>query len=78
MNSPRVTLIGCGAIGRALLTRARAIPQLRIIHVVVRATRIAATRAELDLLGIAAQVVDQVPADAQLVLECAGHGALLD
>lgn len=77
MNSPRVTLIGFGAIGRALLTRARTIQRLHIKHVVVRATRIAATQAELDTLGIAAQAVDQVPKDAQLVLECAGHGALV-
>jgi len=77
MNSPRITLIGFGAIGRALLTRARAVPQLRITHVVVRTTRIAATQAELDALGVTVQAVDQVAADAQLVLECAGHGALL-
>ncbi len=77
MNAPQVTLIGFGAIGRALLARARAIPRLRITHVVVRSTRIAATQAELDALGIAARAVDQVPADAQLLLECAGHSALL-
>ena len=71
MNSPRITLIGFGAIARALLTRARAVPQLRITHVVVRAARIAATQAELDALGVAVQAVEQVAADAQLVLECA-------
>ncbi len=78
MKAPRVTLIGCGAIGRALLARARAIPQLHITDVVVRAARIAATQAELEALGIAAQALDHVPASAQLVLECAGHGALLE
>ena len=78
MKSPGVTLIGCGAIGRALLARTRAIPQVRITHVVVRSARSAATQAELEALGIAAVACDQVPAEAQLVLECAGHGALLD
>ena len=78
MTTPHVTLIGFGAIGRALLMRARAIAQVRVSHVVVRSARIAATQAELDALGIAAQAVEQVPAHAQLVLECAGHGALAD
>ena len=68
-----VTLIGFGAIGRALFNRALALPGLRIGHVVVRAERVAAVQAEL---GAAAQACGEVPAAATLVLECAGHAAL--
>jgi len=68
-----VTLIGFGAIGRAVFQRLRGSAHTRITHIVVSAARVAALQAEW-----AGQVVvcDQVPEGSRLVLECAGHSAL--
>jgi len=68
-----VTMIGCGAIGRSLLARLHGHAGVRISHVVVPADVLAATRA---MVASDVTVTDTVPADAQLVLECAGHAAL--
>ena len=68
-----VTLIGFGAIGQALATRMRGHAAVRIAHVVVTPRSLAAARAAVDAEVV---VSDTVPADAQLLLECAGHGAL--
>lgn len=68
-----VTLIGYGAIGRSVLQRAATLPGIRISHVVVSSTRVHVVQSEV---GPQVRVVDQVPADARLVLECAGHSAL--
>lgn len=69
-----VTLIGWGAIARAVFARMAQAPGIRITHVVVRESKLAHTQAAL---GDAAQAVAQVPANTALVLECAGHSALL-
>lgn len=68
-----VTLIGYGAIGQTLLARLRGHAALRIAHVVVTPRSLATARAGVDADVL---VSDTVPADATLVLECAGHGAL--
>lgn len=70
-----VTLIGFGAIGRTLFERLAGNPGVRISHVVVSPNHMADTQAEL---GSSALVVDAVPTDADLVLECAGHSAITD
>ncbi len=69
-----VTLIGFGAIGRTLFQRMAGVPGLRITHVVVPAEHAAAAREHAGH----AQVVSQVPADTDLVVECAGHQALTE
>lgn len=69
----QVTLIGFGAIGRSLLERTRGHAGLRITHVVVSQGHVADAQARA---GADVCVTDAVPADAKLVLECAGHGAL--
>ncbi len=67
-----VCLIGYGAIGQAIVQRLAGHQRVKISHVVMRSERIA----QQDLpQGI--QAVNAVPPDAQLVLECAGHSALL-
>ena len=68
-----ITLIGFGAIGRAVFQRLRDTDALCITHIVVSPARVAALQAEL---GHAVQVTDQVPVCSRLVLECAGHSAL--
>lgn len=68
-----VTLIGYGAIGRSVHARLRGHAGVRIAHVVVSPRSLAAVR---DAVGSELAVLDSVPADATLVLECAGHGAL--
>lgn len=68
-----VTLVGFGAIGRAIFNRLLGSAQTRVTHVVVSSARVAALQAEL---GSAVQVTDVVPATCRLVLECAGHSAL--
>ena len=73
MTATRVTLIGWGAIARAIFARMAHAPGVRITHVVVRDSKVTDTQKEL---GEAALACTTVPADAQLVLECAGHSAL--
>lgn len=69
-----VVLIGLGAIGSAVFRRLQGHPQLRITHVVVSPASQAAVQQQL---GTLAQAVTAVPPQATLVLECAGHSALL-
>lgn len=69
----QVTLVGLGAIGRAILARMAGHPAVRITHVVVSSLHLEAARAEV---GPGVQVVPQVPEDTRLLLECAGHSAL--
>ncbi len=68
-----VTLIGYGAVGRSVHARLRGNVDLRIAHVVVSAASVAQVQ---QAVGPEVMVSDTVPADATLVLECAGHGAL--
>ncbi len=74
-----VCLIGFGAIGQAIVQRlaqndpAAGAPRVKISHVLVRTERVTQTQA---LLPSGIQAVSDVPPDAQLVLECAGHSAL--
>lgn len=70
-----VTLVGFGAIGRALLDRLEPAWGVHVSHVVVRGASVDRVQAEL---GQRARAVDAVPADARLVLECAGHAALVE
>jgi aspartate dehydrogenase len=69
-----VVLIGFGAIGSSVFRRLQSSTQVRITHVVVSP---ASKDKVQQQLGAQAQAVTAVPADATLVLECAGHGALL-
>ncbi len=69
-----ITLIGFGAIGRSLYERLQGHARLRVGAVVVSARSVASLEAEL---GSNVQVRDTVPPDSTLVLECAGHSALL-
>ncbi len=75
-----VTMVGFGAIGRSLLARIAGHPQLRVTHIVVPAAHADEARAAAAHLGLAdsVEVVTQVPAQASLVLECAGHAALTE
>ena len=69
------TQVGYGAIGRSLHQRLSSLGgAVRLRHLVVSPARVAALQAEL---GPAVRVTDAVPAQTGLLLECAGHGALL-
>ena len=75
MKTQDFTLIGYGAIGRALHQRLGQFGgAVRLRHLVVSPARVAALQAEL---GSAVQVTDQVPEQTDLLLECAGHSALI-
>ena len=75
MKTQDFTLIGYGAIGRALNQRLGQFGgAVRLRHLVVSPARVAALQAEL---GSAVQVTDQVPEQTDLLLECAGHSALI-
>ncbi len=69
----QVTMIGFGAIGRSLFNRMAGHPSVKISHIVVQESEIAKTQ---EIVGSAAKVSSSVPAETQLVLECAGHAAL--
>jgi len=68
-----LTLIGHGAIARALIGRLSQRTDVRVTQVVVRAERVAPTQAEL---GEAIRVLSHIPDGTKLVIECAGHEAL--
>jgi aspartate dehydrogenase len=71
----QVTLIGWGAIARSIFERLSQDTRVRISHVVVRDSKVAATQAQIGPTVVACSAV---PNDAQMVLECAGHTALTD
>ncbi|MDI9333258.1 MAG: aspartate dehydrogenase [Cytophagales bacterium] len=68
-----ITLIGYGAIAKALCVRLANHSQLRITHVVVRAEKVGSTQSQLPVGCLA---VSHIPQGAALVVECAGHSAL--
>ena len=69
-----VTMIGFGAIGQSVFMRLAGRPDVRIAHVVVPSASVTNVQART---GAAVLVTDCVPETAGLVLECAGHAALL-
>lgn len=69
-----VVLIGFGAIGSSVFKRIQSNTEVRITHVVVPADAVADVQRQL---GERAHAVAEVPASARLVLECAGHAALV-
>ena len=75
MRTQELTLIGFGAIGRAVYQRMQAHAGVRITHIVVSEAKVAGLQAEL---GSCVTVTHQVPPATPLVLECAGHTALTD
>lgn len=73
-----ICLIGYGAIGRSIMQRLGHTDRLRISHVVVRKQQVAQTQTMLDTLPGRCRAVSAVPDTANLVLECAGHSALME
>ena len=73
----RVALIGCGAIGTALLELIQNDADLQVAAIVVPAEFSAAAQATAQRLAPKAQVVHAVPGQGiDLVLEAAGHAAI--
>jgi aspartate dehydrogenase len=70
----KLTLIGFGAIGRSLYARLQGHSRLLVDAIVVSPRSVAAVQAEV---GCGARVGSEVPDDAYLLLECAGHAALV-
>jgi aspartate dehydrogenase len=68
-----LSLIGLGAVGRAIFERAWQEPEIRIRAVVVSESRRAEAAAWIDGR---AEVLTHLPRDCDLALECAGHAAL--
>src|SRR6218665_1558174 len=73
MRVQQVTLIGCSAIGRALIARMAGHPTVRITHVVVSEGHTADCQATV---GDGVIACSEVPPETTLLLECAGHGAI--
>lgn len=69
-----VTMIGFGAIGQSVFKRLAGHPGIRVAHVVVPGEFVAGVQAQA---GADVRVTDRVPDTPGLVLECAGHAALL-
>ena len=69
------TLIGWGAIAQALHARLGALPNVRLDCVVVRPERLPEVRARI---APEVKVQSEVPQRCGLLLECAGHSALID
>jgi aspartate dehydrogenase len=71
----KLCIVGWGAIGQTLYRRLSAHPRLQITHVVTRPGQEAAVQAQL---GEGTRALGEVPAQAELLLECASHSALAD
>ena len=69
MKVQELTLIGFGAIGRAVYQRMNQHERIRITHIVVSRGKVAQLQIEL---GEAVTVSHQVPIGTPLILECAG------
>jgi aspartate dehydrogenase len=78
----RIALVGCGAMGMAVLRRLQDSSSEVVAFVVVRERHIAATRKALLAIGCDANVVSELDAAAHrhidLLVECAGHGAIAE
>lgn len=75
----RIALVGCGAIGRALLQALAGDAALRVAAVVVRAPGVVAARQAAAAWAPQAAVGDAVPVDGvDLLLEAAGHAAIAE
>ena len=73
----RVALIGCGAIGVAVLELLQADADLRVTALVASATSVGRAASVAQRLAPAASVVTAVPVDdVDLVVEAAGHSAI--
>ncbi|MDR0259331.1 MAG: NAD(P)-binding domain-containing protein, partial [Comamonas sp.] len=73
----QIALIGCGAIGSALLELVQNDAGLQIAAIVVPGDSQGAARAVAQRLAPGAQVVQTVPAAGiDLVVEAAGHAAI--
>ena len=77
MSTLRVALVGCGAIGTALLELLRDDPALAVVAVVVPDAGAAAARSVAQAFAPRAEVSSGVPAQGiDLVIETAGHAAI--
>lgn len=72
-----VTLVGLGAIGHGVLAALERDACVRVAQAVVPAADVAAVRSEFPAVAIAARL-DDLPATPSLLLECAGHQAVLE
>ncbi|MDM0115169.1 aspartate dehydrogenase [Variovorax sp. J22R133] len=72
-----VALIGCGAIGTAMLKLVQDDASLAVVAIVVPPEGVAAAQAAARTLAARAEVVTQVPATGiDLIVETAGHAAI--
>lgn len=72
-----VTMVGCGAIGHGVLLALAGDSAVRIGQVVARPDKIAAIQAQFSHLAVAARLQD-LPRRPALLLECAGHQAVVE
>ena len=70
----KLTLVGYGAIGRTLYQRLQGHTRLLVDTIVVSPRSVVAVQA---MVGAGTRVCSEVPEDTYLLLECAGHEALL-
>ena len=80
MKLPRIALIGCGAIGQAVLAGLALDEAAQLGQIVVRDPGLPALRTAVAGLAPVARLVDAIDwaaADApELIIECAGHSAV--
>lgn len=78
----RIALVGCGAMGMAVLRRLQGSSSEVVTFVVVREGQICSTRDALTGIACNANVVSALDAAAHrqidLLVECAGHGAIAE
>jgi len=74
----KIALIGCGAIGRALLEIIQNDRALQVAAIVVPPEGTDAAQATAQRLAPQAAVVQAVPSGVDLVLEAAGHSAIAE
>jgi len=72
-----VTMVGCGAIGRSVIAALEDDADVRVTQVIVPAGEVAAVRADFPHVAVATGL-QALPARPGILLECAGHRAVLE
>lgn len=72
-----VTMVGCGAIGRGILAELGDDAGVEVTQIIVSSEQADAVRAEFPQITVAT-CMDELPVRPKLLIECAGHGAVVE
>lgn len=77
MNRVEATMVGAGAIGTGVMHELRSDPAVRVAQLVVPMQDVARVRERFPACVVASSI-DALPQRPQLMIECAGHRAVIE